>query len=306
MAPPNFTPWIVISSIEQISAEGLRMCDDLLRNLIERTHGVGETTVEEMRGQLWHQVFEDHWTTAKQTTKPSPLTEPHEDEDKGVRIGVFKEKSAVDRRFASLKHHGQPVFLNLKFRNNGDLFFVCEDRKGTFVPRSSIENTGSTSLVRQKALAIIHKDVQEFIRVRRWNLSLAVYWTRKRLIALTDQRATLSGTPTYKPEEEEDMDEFRDAGQSITCVQKLEDMRERKRLAVLSRLQGPADTDCDTPVGRYDSEDEFLGDLTGFMEDDYEAELDRDIGIVEEYKEVTEILAEVVKIGSRTHHFYHF
>ncbi|KAF6816958.1 hypothetical protein CSOJ01_02655 [Colletotrichum sojae] len=194
MASLQNNPLVVISSQDQLSDDGKKMCDNLLTKILARDYPFRrDLTVDDVRSKFWGLVFADDWTTAHPDPEPS-VTQIKEDlatarnEYRGTCVGLLKTiaqapSGSSSSIFAFLKaEFDLESTLNVKFK-----WF---DEYGTPVSDNEVDSSPRRSLGLIESEVLQEWDCEDIKRVNKLNQAVVTYWGRIRLIALANGQWT--------------------------------------------------------------------------------------------------------------------
>ncbi|KAF6828864.1 hypothetical protein CMUS01_08401 [Colletotrichum musicola] len=192
MASPQSNPLVIISSQDQLSDDGKKMCDDLLAKILARDYPFShDLTTDDVRSEFWGFVFADDWTTAHPNLKPSVTKKDlatARNECRGTCVGLLKTLAQAPSGSSSSIF----AFLKAEFdlESTLNVNFKWFDEYGTPVPDNEVDSPPRRSLGFIESKVLQGWDCEDIKRVNKLNRAVVTYWGRNRVIALASGQWT--------------------------------------------------------------------------------------------------------------------
>ncbi|CRK20401.1 hypothetical protein BN1723_000254 [Verticillium longisporum] len=183
------------------------LCDDLIIALDVCNRKEATLNIEnQKRAKFWRTVFSNDWTTEMDNIVPDPWTDLS-DAQIGLQIGSLTQdcrpspvpgsSSLIDSSHSNVaRRKGCPVWLRPLTSWNKDeiaqgIRFRFVDIHSQEVPEDLVQlEDGNWNMQLTKAVAALYLDDCSVQRVGQYNVTLAVYWARNRLINLSKTRGS--------------------------------------------------------------------------------------------------------------------
>ncbi|KAK1969152.1 hypothetical protein LY78DRAFT_726624 [Colletotrichum sublineola] len=187
----------VISRLNQLTEDQMRMCDDLLAVLIQRNYPIDPPTLDQIRDEFWTRIFKSNWTTSNLNVAPIKLPKRTNDES-ALLIGTLNQNVPKNGSVPDYRRSDQPVLLKVSVKIDAQFdvavasFFWVDQQghRGSELSNASIDIEGDLTLEEAQVEVGLHYDINEKERVGGWNWSKVTYWGRARLINLAQGNIT--------------------------------------------------------------------------------------------------------------------